>query len=217
LDQQVLTYPAIWLTDEKVESDALLAEFKSVLGNKMRIVYPENEDWTGVVAMAAGAANFLDQLPVLNAFLKRFGADAVIGATYFNMKPKSTLHRHRDMNGNLLFGVIRLHIPLQTNPNAFLEMQKTMYHMPLDTLWAMDTSGLHAVQNLGMENRIHLVIDVRRTPLTAKFFPRMSMSVAVHLATFIGIASVKILRDVLSNPKSVIRRVQSVVTRIKGK
>lgn len=76
----------------------------------------------------------LAELPRLAEFLNQFGRESVLSATYSNLAHHSALHRHRDMNGNLLFGVMRLHIPLQTNLKAIMEVQKRPYHMPTNTL-----------------------------------------------------------------------------------
>ena len=72
---------------------------------------------------------------------------------YYNMAPESVQHAHRDQSGNLLFGISRLHVALKTNPDAYLEVEKQRYHLPVDELWALDTSGLHSARNGGEEER----------------------------------------------------------------
>lgn len=207
-------YPAIWKTDLDVSSAPLLDEFRRAIGEELKVVYPDNPDWTGVTVMAPGKPDLTDKLPALCAFLERVGQDGVIGVTYFNMKAQSKLHRHRDMNGNLLFGVIRLHVPLQTNPRALFEMERQLYQMPLDSVWAIDTSGLHAVENLGDENRIHLVVDIKRSANTARFFPVNDMALKVHMSRFAAISAWKLLRDTLSRPSSLVTRFNQLKSRV---
>jgi hypothetical protein len=210
-------YPSIWCSDTKPDSGALLQEFEQALTGQLRQVYPKNTDWTGITVLLGNKIDHTASLPRLTAFLEQFGRQNVLGVTYFNLAPHSVLHRHRDMNGNLLFGVIRLHIPLKTNPKAIMEVQKKPYHMPADTLWALDTSGLHALENTSDQNRIHLVVDVKYGPQTAKYFPALSLSVAMHLTVFVFIVACKVLRDIITKPASLLSRMRSLSIRILGK
>lgn len=213
----MIKYPAIWMTDVVVDSSCLLEEFENSLVDKLGIVYSENSEWTGVTVFSKNKSNQLDFLPKLSNFIQQFGSNNVLGVTYFNLAPNSSLHRHRDMNGNLLFGVLRLHIPLKTNPRAIMEVQKKSYHMPVDTMWILDTSGLHALFNDGKTNRIHLVVDIKYGSATAKYFPRITLWVVLHLIQFIFIMSWKILRDLLSKPRSLLLRSRVIFSRIFNK
>ncbi len=210
-------YPAIWKTDTVTDSASLLQEFEDALRGKLQQIYPKNTDWTGITVLLGEKIDHLGALPRLAEFLNQFGRENVLGATYFNLAPHSVLHRHRDMNGNLLFGVMRLHIPLQTNPKAIMEVQKKPYHMPINTLWALDTSGLHALENSGDQNRIHLVVDVKYGPATAKYFPGFKLPVVLHLTGFVFIVAGKVLRDLVTNRASLMARIRNLATRITGK
>jgi hypothetical protein len=174
-------------------SNALLQEFEQALTGQLRQVYPKNADWTGITVLLGKKIDFTASPPKLTAFREQFGRRYVLSATYFNLAPQSVLHRHRDMNGNLLFSLMRLHISLKTNPKAIVEVQKKTYHMPADTLWALDTSGLHVLEKSSDENRIHLVVDVKDRPETAKYFPALSLPVAMHLTGFVFIVAGKVL------------------------
>jgi Aspartyl/Asparaginyl beta-hydroxylase len=210
-------YPAIWLTDTQTDSASLLLEFEGALRGQLHQIYPKNSDWTGICVLSPGKTNHLASLPKLTAFIEQFGRENVLGINYFNLAPHSVLHRHRDMNGNLLFGVMRLHLPIQTNPQAIMEVQKKPYHLPLNTLWALDTSGLHALENRSELNRIHLVVDVKYGPATAKYFPGFSLPVLLHLTGFVFIVTGKIARDLLTRPASLMARMGSLTSRIFGK
>lgn len=209
----MIKYPAIWQIDSLVNSSALLNEFERALKGQLHQVYSMNSDWTGITVLQGDKVDHLINLPVLVAFLEQFGRENILGVTYFNLAPHSVLHRHRDMNGNLLFGVMRLHIPLRTNPEAIMEVQKERYHLPVDTIWALDTSGLHAIENGGDQSRIHLVVDIKYGAATAKFFPALSLSVLLHLTIFVFIVGGKILRDIVTNPISLLARMRSLSTR----
>jgi hypothetical protein len=210
-------YPAIWQSNTVTDSATLLKEFEYALCGQLKQIYPKNTDWTGITVLMGKKVDHLAFLPRLSDFLDQFGRENILGVTYFNLAPHSVLHRHRDMNGNLLFGVMRLHIPLQTNLKAIMEVQKKSYHMPINTLWALDTSGLHALENGGQQNRIHLVVDVKYGSATAKYFPSFSISVVLHLTGFVFIAAGKVLRDIVANPASLMARIRNLTTRITDK
>jgi hypothetical protein len=199
-------YPAIWKSNTVVNSNKLLEEFLQVLSSRLQKVYSNNIDWTGVTVFDGSYVNYLNDLPCLNELLDQIGLESVLGASYFNLAPNSHLHRHRDMNGNLLFGVLRLHIPLQTNLSATIEVKKISYHLPVNTMWVLDTSGEHALENMGSQNRIHLVIDVKHGKSTKKYFPSMTPGIVLHLVLFFCIMIMKILRDSFIHPISLLNR-----------
>lgn len=82
---------------------------------------------------------------------------------------KGTLGRHTDKSdkdiGVALGDIVRLHIPLVTNPGVMftlwnLEGGKCKYHMEQGKLWYLDIRKPHKAINTGKEDRVHLVIDV---------------------------------------------------------
>lgn len=69
------------------------------------------------------------------------------------MPPRSTYSLHHD--GDLW----RVHIPLITNPEAFVFVHGKMWHMPVGFAYLMQVEYHHLALNAGMENRIHIVFD----------------------------------------------------------
>lgn len=206
------TYPCIFKTDEIVDSHAFYGEFVRTCQGELTPAYSGSDAWTGVRIYDLKGTNRLAELPYLNQFLEhQFGMGNVAMVNYYNMAPNSVQHAHRDQSGNLLFNISRLHIPLVTNPNAFLDIEGVPYHLDLNELWSLDTSGIHAARNGGSENRVHLVIDVKRAPATEKYFPAMTLAVRLHLAKFILIMGWKLLRDMVTRPATVADRVGYVV------
>ena len=208
-------YKAIFKSDERVDSQALLDEFVSWPHDPLRPLYSGNDDWTGVTVLERPHLDRLKELPALAALVDRVGRAYVTGVRYFNLAPHSTLHRHRDMYGNLLFGVSRLHVPIKTNPGAILEVQRIPYHLGLGEVWCLDTSGLHALRNTSDENRIHIVIDVQRDPRTERYFPRWTAATVLHMARFIAIISWKIARDLIRRPGSIAGRIRGIRGQLK--
>ena len=200
-------YPCIFDTGESADSRPLYEEFLSVCAADLVTAYEGQDAWTGVRVYDQVGADRLGELPLLSAFLDTLGREHVTMVNYYNMAPNSVQHAHRDQSGNLLFGISRLHLALKTNPAAFLEVEKRRYHIPLDEIWALDTSGLHSAQNGGDEGRVHLVIDVRRVPETERYFPTTTMAVRFHLVKFVAIMGAMVTRDLVTKPRTVLGRV----------
>jgi hypothetical protein len=53
----------------------------------------------------------------------------------------------------------RLHIPVITNPRVLFTCNDETVHMKAGECWLFDSFALHKVQNLGTEQRVHLVLD----------------------------------------------------------
>jgi hypothetical protein len=210
-------YKCIFKTSESVDSPAFYSEFVRTCRGELTPAYSGSDAWTGVRVYDLKGKNRLAELPYLKQFLEqRIGMGNVAMVNYYNMAPNSTQHAHRDQSGNLLFGVSRLHIPLLTNPKAFLDIEGVPYHLKLNELWSLDTSGIHAARNGGHENRVHLVIDVKRAPATEKYFPAITLAVRLHLIKFLFIMIGKLLRDMLTRPATVVDRLR-YVARMVGK
>ena len=201
-------YSAIWQVNLDFSSDLLLKEFMNAYPQNLDKVYSENENWKGVTVFKKGLDLSLSNLPELKNVASQLGEENIVGINYFNLEANSSLHEHRDMNGNLLFGIVRIHIPLKTNEQAFMFIEKVKYHLSIGTAWALDTSGLHALSNGPVDNRIHLVIDIKRSPKTLKYFPKYTVSVVLHLCKFFFIVCLKVLRDLFANPRSLIKRLK---------
>lgn len=210
-------YKCIFKTDEIVDSKAFYGEFLQTCRGEMTPAYSGSDAWTGVRIFDLKGVNRLSELPYLTKFLAdTVGMENVAMINYYNMAPSSVQHAHRDQSGNLLFGISRLHIPLLTNPKAFLEVEGERYHLKLNELWALDTSGIHAAQNESTENRVHLVIDVKRAAATERYFPAMTFAVRLHLAKFLFIMVAKLIRDGVRRPATVADRMIYIV-RMVGK
>jgi hypothetical protein len=207
----MFNYPAIWKVDLDFDAELLFNEFKKSYPENLKKVYSENNNWKGVTIVKKGEVLSLNNLPELESLVKKIGNESVIGISYFNLEKNSELHEHRDMNGNLLFGIVRIHIPIKTNDEALMIIERTKYQLQLGSAWCLDTSGLHGLVNGDIDNRIHLVIDIKRSSNTNRFFPRWSFSVILHLTVFVFVMSFKIARDLLMNPRSLIKRLNDKI------
>ena len=69
------------------------------------------------------------------------------------MKPRTTYSLHHDLD------LWRVHIPLITNPDAFMFVDGKMWHMPAGNVYLVKVEHHHLAINAGNENRIHVVFD----------------------------------------------------------
>jgi len=201
-------YLPISKINKKVDPEPLLNEFNNILESNLTAVNKKLEVWKGVTVFEKGKLNRLDQLPELKKLVDSFGLENVLMINFYNLAKNSHQHPHRDMYGNSLLNVTRVHIPLQTNPKSFLEVEKNRYHLGLGEFWMLDTSGTHAAINEGNEDRIHLVIDLKYSPDTKQYFPKKSINQKFHLAYFSMILGCKLIRDIFKQPTSIINRVR---------
>lgn len=83
----------------------------------------------------------------------------------------SGLSPHRDNWKSFEHGVLRLHIPIETNRKAKFVVAKKNVKMTAGELWYCDFSRVHYVKNFGQTPRIHLVLDVKTNEDLMKLFP----------------------------------------------
>ncbi len=69
------------------------------------------------------------------------------------------IREHKDFFMGFEDGVIRLHIPVVTNPQVEFYLGGERVTMHEGELWYLDFAQKHRVENNGEKDRIHLVID----------------------------------------------------------
>ena len=103
-----------------------------------------------------GELDFVDWITgteYLQSVAKSFNIRDVGRVRMLMMKPRSTYSLHYDAD------LWRVHIPLITNPDAFVFVHGKMWHMPVGNAYLMRVEHHHLALNAGMENRIHIVFD----------------------------------------------------------
>ena len=71
------------------------------------------------------------------------------------------IKEHKDYFMGFDEGVIRLHIPVQTNRQVEFYLDNARIEMQPGELWYLDFSKKHRVENNGDSDRIHLVMDCK--------------------------------------------------------
>ncbi|HZL56304.1 MAG TPA: aspartyl/asparaginyl beta-hydroxylase domain-containing protein [Bryobacteraceae bacterium] len=144
----------------------------------------KNEGWRVVkIVHDRKPTPFLEGRAELQTVLQWFKAPIVM-AVYYSMLPGTELHPHRDTSGTLELGRLRFHVPIQTNPNVRFMVSKKRVPMEEGQLWALNTSYLHAVENKGESERVHLVIEVEANDWCWSMLPARGAVYYAHYAWF---------------------------------
>lgn len=91
---------------------------------------------------------------VLSAFQCRLGAVRLM-----KLAPNSVIKEHADFDLSFEDGMIRLHIPVKTNPGVEFYLNGERVLMEAGECWYLRLSDPHRAVNNSPENRVHLVID----------------------------------------------------------
>lgn len=116
-------------------------------------LYPDpNND--GPIADTA----ILARCPNLQRVLATFEC-TVRSARLLKLTPGSRIKEHRDYNLGFDDGEIRLHVPIVTNAGVDFFLDGRRVELNEGECWYLDFNLPHAVENRGLTDRIHLVID----------------------------------------------------------
>lgn len=134
-----------------------------------------NGEWTGVAIHSAGGAQSAapgfpslesygftaeaDDAPYLKGILKSLPFLLQVVRVLW-LPPGGIIESHFDFDTNFQFGMVRLHIPLQTNDDVEFLIAGQKFDMRVGELWYGDFSRPHQVANKGSEARLHAVLDV---------------------------------------------------------
>jgi hypothetical protein len=100
----------------------------------------------------------LDASAYLQDVLGAFACD-LQAVRLMRLSPGSLIKAHRDHDLNAESGVVRLHIPITTNPDVVFELNGSPVKMEVGSVWYLRLSDPHRAANLGATDRVHLVID----------------------------------------------------------
>ena len=78
---------------------------------------------------------------------------------FLRLKPGSMIKEHTDYCLSYEDGEVRLHIPVQTNPEVEFILNGVRIDMKEGECWYHDFNRPHSVANRGDTDRVHLVID----------------------------------------------------------
>ena len=94
--------------------------------------------------------------------LIRDWAPGIIGRVIIaRLPPAGIIPEHQD-SGPYADNHDRYHFVLSTNLSATNTGRNQTRHLPAGTIWLIDNHNTHSASNAGSENRIHLIVDIRR-------------------------------------------------------
>ncbi|HUJ45811.1 MAG TPA: aspartyl/asparaginyl beta-hydroxylase domain-containing protein [Rhizomicrobium sp.] len=101
----------------------------------------------------------LAHCPYLDKVIRSFDAE-VRGARLLRLSPGSTLKEHTDHEDTAKDGILRIHIPVVTNPDVVFLLNGTRIPMEAGSAWYLRLREPHSVTNAGSTDRVHLLVDL---------------------------------------------------------
>ncbi|MFE4082894.1 aspartyl/asparaginyl beta-hydroxylase domain-containing protein [Streptomyces sp. YIM B13502] len=132
---------------------------------------PDRTDPGGPGPKPFAPTRWLDQLPHLAEILGSIPTP-LNAVRLMALGPGAVAEAHCDPKYRLDRGMVRLHIPIVTTPDAVLVLDGVEHCWQPGTLWYGDFSREHQVRNTSRTvTRIHVVIDALLTAELATWFP----------------------------------------------
>ncbi len=118
----------------------------------------------------------LEACPAFRAVVETFQCP-LAAVRLMRLATGSVIKEHCDPDLAFEDGCVRLHVPVQTNPQVEFYLNHQRVVMAVGECWYLRLSDPHRVSNPGPCDRIHLVIDAEVNPWLEEVF-RASASVA---------------------------------------
>ncbi|MFJ5119987.1 aspartyl/asparaginyl beta-hydroxylase domain-containing protein [Kitasatospora sp. NPDC088548] len=132
---------------------------------------PERSDPGGPGPQPFATTRWLDRLPYLTEILDSVPAP-LNAVRLMALGPGAVSNPHCDPKYRLDRGIVRLHIPVVTDPGAVLVLDGVEHCWQPGTLWYGDFSREHLVRNTSRTvTRVHVVIDALLTADLSAWFP----------------------------------------------
>jgi Aspartyl/Asparaginyl beta-hydroxylase len=101
----------------------------------------------------------LDKLPITRELLQEMRLQYML-VRLARLDPNGFLWEHRDYQDLRRVPRQRIHLPVDTNPEAFLVSAGCRFHMGPAALWSFRPTAAHGACNMGGQPRVHLILDV---------------------------------------------------------
>ncbi|WP_328916126.1 MULTISPECIES: aspartyl/asparaginyl beta-hydroxylase domain-containing protein [unclassified Streptomyces] len=141
---------------------------------------PERTDPGGPGPQPFAATHWLGDLPYLAQILDSIPAP-LNAVRLMALGRGAVSDPHRDPKYRLDRGIVRLHIPVVTDPAAVLVLDGVEHCWQPGTFWYGDFSREHLVRNTSQTvTRVHIVIDALLTAGLAAWFPASWQELLTH-------------------------------------
>ncbi|HEY2070170.1 MAG TPA: aspartyl/asparaginyl beta-hydroxylase domain-containing protein [Rhizomicrobium sp.] len=81
------------------------------------------------------------------------------GVRLLRLTPGSRIREHTDHESTEIDGILRIHIPVVTNPDVEFLLNGTRVPMTAGSAWYLRLREPHSVTNHGTTDRVHMLID----------------------------------------------------------
>ena len=102
--------------------------------------------------------HFLENTDYLVDVLQAFQC-TLLAVRLMKLSAGSLIKEHTDHDLDVESGVVRLHVPIQTNDKVDFQLNGSRVVLPAGECWYLRLSDPHSVANRSDEDRVHLVID----------------------------------------------------------
>lgn len=144
-----------WQTGEKIHDPHASIETKSKIAEEF-----SNKDFSKPTAIYnESIREILDAIEASMPNLKL----TRIRIAVLRPHPEETAYWHIDGDSSTPGNAFRLHIPIISNDQCFLEFENERTYMPADgSVYLVDVSRKHRALNLSNQDRFHLIADVHK-------------------------------------------------------
>jgi hypothetical protein len=122
-------------------------------------------------AVAPMVTDALEKLPVTRKLIEDMGLQYMM-ARLARLDPDGALWEHKDYQDLCRVPRQRIHLPLDTNPDAFLVSGGQRFHMGLGSVQTFYPTTAHGACNAGTRSRVHLILDVHEDEHLKKLLVR---------------------------------------------
>ena len=147
----------------------------------------------------------LDRMPTLKSILTAFPAEPV-DMCLASLDAGGRIKEHRDISGGSSANIIRLHVPIVTDPAVEFYVDGDRVIMGAGEVWHLDTTYRHRVANNSAVNRIHLIVDLDATDDMRAMLPAREFRDRLHSAYFYLVCARKGLILAGTRPKQFLDR-----------
>lgn len=95
---------------------------------------------------------------------------------FLKLRAGGHIFPHSDPLHQIDNGIVRIHVPVRTNPSVDFTVHGKRIVMQAGQSWYVDVRFRHSVDNPGNEDRVHLVIDVVPNPELSDLFAQAASS-----------------------------------------
>jgi SAM-dependent methyltransferase len=201
---------ALRLSDSAGDLEALQVELDALDPTAWRPL-AHGEGWSRIQLLEPDGRGGLIERPALRgcptmrALAERFGA-RVMALTLARLAPGGGVAEHRDLSGGLSLGVVRLHVPLRTDPAVEFVVAGERVTMVEGEIWHLDTTYPHRVVNRSQRDRVHLILDLEAGASTRALLPEPDLRDYLHRAGFAAICVGKGLELAVCEPAAAVDR-----------